>query len=251
MILGRSSWPQAAEFLKDSDSKVVLIPTGSLEQHGPHLPLLTDSLIAEAVAGRVEALRPDTVLLTPTLWLGASEHHMAFSGTVTATDSGYLAALNSVFASLNRHGAWKFLVLNGHGGNEALNELAAREASRQSWLAAAAGWYRFVPDSVWEATLTGRDRMIRHADEAETSVMLHLHPDLVAMEKAVDDGLEIEPPVPGLASGFHQRTTHGVLGRPTLATAEKGAALLEAAVQGAVAAVDALSGPLGFLQPED
>src|SRR4051812_29303804 len=121
MKLAELTWPNVEALSREV---VVVIPTGSLEQHGPHLPLFTDSLIVTAVANAVEQAIPDSILLTPTLWLGASGHHLRFPGSLSADFDSYEGAILSVVQSLLPHGFHKFYVLNGHGGNSSPNDVA-------------------------------------------------------------------------------------------------------------------------------
>jgi creatinine amidohydrolase len=106
----------------------VIVPTGSTEQHGPHLPLDTDSFlctqVAEAAALRANATGP--VVVTPTVWLGSSMHHMNFAGTLTAAAATFGHSVREICGSLARHGFKRQLVLNGHGGNSALLAEAVR-----------------------------------------------------------------------------------------------------------------------------
>ena len=101
MILSQMTWQEVEAIDREI---VVVIPTGSLEQHGPHLPLFTDSLIATAVAEGVEKNLSGQVLLTPTLWLGASGHHLKFAGSLSADFDTYMGAIESVVESLIPHG---------------------------------------------------------------------------------------------------------------------------------------------------
>src|SRR5579862_8917957 len=101
MILSELTWQDVAALSRDV---TILVPTGSLEQHGPHLPLFTDSLIVTAVAEAVEKRLPSQVLVTPTLWLGASGHHLKFPGSLSASFEGYGEAIRSVAESLIPHG---------------------------------------------------------------------------------------------------------------------------------------------------
>ena len=129
MKLAQATWRDVEAFDR---SAVVVVPTGSHEQHGPHMPLATDAILATAVAEAVEALLPGKVVLTPTLWLGASGHHMAFPGTITASFEAYDAALRSVVDSMMAHGFTKFFVLNGHGGNNEPNQRECRNNTQNN-----------------------------------------------------------------------------------------------------------------------
>ncbi len=214
---------------------VVVIPTGSLEQHGPHLPLFTDSLLATAAADAVEARLSEETLVTPTLWLGASGHHLAFSGTLSASFEAYEAAILSVVNSLLPHGFYKFYLINGHGGNNEPNAIACRKLKQANpnITIGHRGYYAFADQTIAD-TLEGPSKYMRHACEAEASLMLHLHPDLVKKAKLRDDGLQSDPPVSGVVHFFDEMTEQGSLGYATLATAEKGKRIFDSAVSGLI-----------------
>jgi creatinine amidohydrolase len=209
----------------------VLIPTGSLEQHGPHLPLLTDSLLVTAVAEAVERNLPNQVLLTPTLWLGASGHHLAFPGTLSASFEAYDAAIQSVVESLAPHGFTKFFIVNGHGGNTEPNGVALRrlKARYRELTFGHSGYFALFADLAREV-MEGPLKEIKHACEAEASLMLHLYPDLVRKNALRDDGLTPHPAIPGLIHHFDEMTEEGSFGYATHATEEKGRRLFEMAV---------------------
>jgi creatinine amidohydrolase len=242
MKLATTTWPQAAKFAEEGHDKVCLIPVGSLEQHGPHLPLFTDSLIVTAAAEEIERRMEDRILLLPTLWLGASSHHMAFAGSLTASFEGYLATLEAVLRSLAHHGFSKFFVLNGHGGNTDLNALATRRWRQEhpGHQLGHGGYFDFADPDVWQK-MKGERKTIRHACEAETSLMLFLHPSLVKMELAVDDGLQPEVPLPGAPWTFDELTEMGVLGQATLGDPVLGEAIFRSCIEGAVSTLSAFS----------
>jgi creatinine amidohydrolase len=239
MVLAQATWQEVRDFDRDA---VVLVPTGSLEQHGPHLPLITDTAIVTAVAEAVEARLRRQVVLTPTLWLGASGHHMAFDGTLDAGFEAYLATLHAVMESASSHGFHRIFVLNGHGGNTEPNGIACRrhKAAHPEATVGHAGYFQWIDAGLLQSVLEGPTKTIRHACEAETSLMLHLHPGLVRMDRARDDGLETEPPVPGLVWHFDECTEEGPVGCATRADAAKGRALFEAAVEGVAGSMQAL-----------
>jgi len=238
MQLAKMTWRD----VEASDrSCVVLIPTGSLEQHGPALPLFTDTLIVTAVAEEVERRMPDRILLTPTLWLGASDHHLQMPGTLSASFEVQIGAVVDIVNCLVPHSFAKFYLLNGHGGNSAGNSLAMRrlKASHPNLTFGSMGYYDFVSQIVADL-MEGAQKEMRHACEAETSLMMALASDQVRRERLRDDGLVTDPPVNFGVHSFDEITSEGVFGYATLATPEKGKAILDKAVEGVLAELRAV-----------
>ena len=159
---------------------VVIVPIGSLEQHGAHLPLDTDCRTVTHVA-REGALRATDVpaLVLPTIPLGVSGHHMRYPGTVTLTTPTVWAVLKDVCESLVAQGFERILILSGHGGNRAAIAAAAQEfkfaLDRQI---EAACWFDLVEPTI-DAIMEGPVHDVGHSGEAETSAILALAPDLV------------------------------------------------------------------------
>lgn len=238
MVLAHLTWEEVDALDRET---VVLIPTGSLEQHGPHLPMFTDSLLVTAVAEEIERQIPEKVLLVPTVWLGASAHHMAFAGSLTASMPGYGDVLKQIVQGLSKHRFRKFFVLNGHGGNVSPNDVALRELKETfaSSVFAHKGYHDFAEATIAQV-LEGPSKRIQHSCEAEVSLMMHLHPDKVRKEKLIDDGLIPEPAISSLVLTFDEVTDRGALGYATLATAEKGKAIFESAVSGAITELEAI-----------
>lgn len=217
---------------------VVVIPTASIEQHGPHLPVGTDTMIGQGIIDSVDKACGSKLLVLPVQHLGCSEHHMGRKGTVTLLHDTYRGALLQQIDSMYRHGFRRFLISNSHGGNLAINGVVGEEASSR-WPDAEIiniTWFRFAADEIRDM-VEGEYPSVGHACEFETSVMLVLHPDLVDMSKAVDDG--IPPRVSQLENDllrggkaswsvpFHVQTKHGVIGKATLATKAKGEEILK------------------------
>ena len=244
-----ATWPEVGTLNRDT---VVLIPTGSIEQHGHHLPLGTDSILATAVAEEVEKEIPDKVLLTPTVWLGASGHHLPFSGSLSASFEGYDSVLRAIILSLSAHDFYRFYIVNAHGGNTEPNAVTLRKLRMEfpNLQLGSIGYFHFIDQSVFDETLEGQRKGIRHACEAETSLMLHVRPDLVRANKLKDDGLEPSPAVPGMIWHFDEITTNGSLGEATRGTAEKGQILFKAAVSGLVEAVSGLYQGIQLVETE-
>jgi creatinine amidohydrolase len=231
MLLQDMTWPEVKSL--DFNKLIVIFPTGSFEQHGPHLPLTTDTDIASAIANAIERAMPDRVLLLPTLWPGLSTHHMHFPGTMDVPQQVYIQLITELGKSMVAMGAKKVFILNGHGGNDTPLRAALRE------LKTAAPQTRFVFASYW--TLAAKTlREVReseiggmgHACEMETSIMLHLHLDRVHMDRAVRDGpthtdpyrkadMQFGRPV-FFVNDFYEVSESGVVGHPDLASAAKG-----------------------------
>lgn len=239
MKLAEMTWREVEQADR---SVVVVIPTGSLEQHGPHLPLFTDTMIATAVAEAVEARLAAKTLVTPTLWLGASGHHLAFPGTLSASFDTYQGALESVVRSLLPHGFRKFFVLNAHGGNTEPNGIALRtlKAENPSLTLAHTSYSALVRPLIAE-TLEGPLKEMRHACEAEASLMLHLRPGSVRKEKLRDDGLASDPSLSSPVHHFDEITEEGSFGFATRATEAKGRKIFEGAVEAVVREIEALA----------
>lgn len=238
MILADMTWKEVEALDRNT---IVLIPTGSLEQHGAHLPLLTDSLLATGVCSAVERQVSDKVLMTPCIWLGASGHHMAFAGTCTASMDGYISALTAVIESMAHHRFHRFLVINGHGGNNSPNDVALRSLKEKNpnWTLGHIGYYVYGEKAIAEV-MDGPDKGIQHACEAETSLMMHLHPGKVRTSLLRDDGLRTDRPTKSLAKMWDEVSEEGSLGFATKATPEKGKKIFDACVEGVVGEVNAI-----------
>lgn len=234
------------------DVAVAVLPTGSVEQHGPALPLGTDFYAAEAVARAPD--REDAVVL-PTVPVGVSAHHRQFDGTLWAEPETFEDYVGEICASIASHGVRKVVVVNGHGGNaDALRRAARRLRARETAFVAPWNW--------WDA-LDGLDEElfdqsgIGHADAMETSMVAHVASDLVRegaladAEAGAADGWGRS--VHGAAVGFDtvDFSDSGAVGKPTAGDAEAGRKLYEQAA----AELDALIGwlanrPFAHLLPE-
>ncbi|MCA9270125.1 MAG: creatininase family protein [Planctomycetales bacterium] len=232
----------------DKDQVVVVCPLASMEQHGHHLPLLTDTLLVTGVAEGMHERLGDRMLLLPTQWLGASDHHADFPGTVSVSNEHFARTVKSLTASLVSAGFWKILFLNGHGGNDAPGETAITQMAddsdecNEAYVVLASYW-RLAAQAMAADRHGMTQPSLSHACEYETSLMLHLHPELVQMEAAVGGDAD-QPDVPTgvrIAGRFNLRSETGALGSPDLATAEKGASLLAAIVDATADFVDQMS----------
>ena len=213
------------------------------------MPTGTDTFLCTAVAEAVETRLSEQVLLTPTVWLGASAHHLRLGATIDSRLDNYVATLCDIARSLLNDGHKRLLFLNGHGGNIDPMRVAVRQlqpAFPETLLAAGSYWA--VADEFIRETLDGDHKYVGHACEFETSMMLHVRPDLVDTQKLADAGQLIPDQLDGvfLSRDMRQRTREGFTGRPDLATAEKGEQLFEGIVDRLVATVEKLlNEPLG------
>lgn len=212
---------------------IVIVPVGSTEQHGAHLPLATDSLHTVAVLEEVAPRLP--ALVAPLIPVGRADHHMAFAGTITVTHGTLHAILRDWGDSFFRHGFRHVLVYSGHGGNAAplaqiIDDLV-KEDSRRS-IIGCTDWALY-DDTLFpqaEALGVGKFDAGWHAGELETSMILALDEELVLMERAAPGFIgDLGPLRHKLATdGVQAIAPTGVLGDPTLATRENGDAYLAA-----------------------
>ena len=238
---------------KAANTAIAVLPLGATEQHGPHLPVETDTIIAEGIAAMVARQLPPhlDVQFLDVEPVGYSPEHMDFSGTKTLA---YDEAIDRwIGLGANAHGRRinKFVMLNAHGGNSPLVTIVAQELRiRFRMLAVATSWTRFINQS--PIISAGEQAIGIHGGEIETSVMLALRPDLVDMNKAADfSSLQqslIDQNKYLRACGPHafgwkmgDLNAQGVAGNAAAATAEKGNALLDQAVQGLVQLIEEIS----------
>lgn len=221
---------------------VAVLPLGATEQHGPHLPLSVDSHLIDGVAGRMlTALSHDqSVLVLPTLTITKSDEHLDYPGTLILSAETLLAVLRETGASVARAGVERLVLFNGHGGNTALLQIAARDLRRtHDMVVAVCSWGAFAE---WERDFEPKSyAQDIHAGESETSAMLALRPGLVDMDKAQDfappmDDWAKSVPGMGLAGsavspGWVAQDLHpsGACGNAAAATPDKGEVLLESA----------------------
>jgi creatinine amidohydrolase len=223
-----ATWQEVATFLKKHPAAI--LPLGATEQHGPHLPLATDTLLAEELARRVA--QKSVGLVLPSLPFGYSWVWRDTPGTLTLSFDTFRAVIKDIARSLHRAGCQSFLILTAHGANVQPLKYTVRELADE------------LPLRILHLMYPGLSQILRgtaesamwlpgnfHAEEFETSLMLALHPDLVRMDKAVRE----YPPRSVLyehsSLPMGALSQSGVFGDATVATPEKGAAWLEAAAE--------------------
>ncbi|MGO9891601.1 MAG: mycofactocin biosynthesis peptidyl-dipeptidase MftE [Solirubrobacteraceae bacterium] len=210
----------------DAPRRALIVPLGSLEQHGPHLPLDTDTRIAVAVAGATAARRPG-VAVAPPIAFGSSGEHAAFPGTLSIGTAALAEVLVELGRDASRH--WDSLLLvNGHGGNR---DAVADAVARLTGEGRRSDAFSVAPH--------GADA---HAGRSETSLLLHLDPVAVRDDQAEPGQTR---PIAELmarlrSDGVRPVSPNGVLGDPTGATAGEGRRLLEELIAGCVARLDRL-----------
>jgi len=241
MKFAELTWPLLRQVPRDRT--LVLAPVAACEQHSRHLPTFTDTLLVTAVAEGVEQHLQNQVLLLPTLWFGASSHHLRFGATLSAEVDTHVSMLCDLLTPLLDDGYQRVLVLNGHGGNTDTIHMALRRLQprhRDRILAGAAYWE--LAEAELAKLAEGPRKSMGHACEFETSMVMALRPDLVRREEIRDDPPNDNPILRGLflADDMKQRTQRGAVGFPEKATAEKGQALLTAAIARTAEVVTAL-----------
>jgi creatinine amidohydrolase len=239
----RLTWPEMNEAI--GRQPVVILPTGSTEQHGPHMPLDVDLFLCESVCLEAGRRAPDRVLVLPPIPYGLNLHHIDFPGTIHVEPEVFIAFCLNVTKSVAYHGFQKILLVNGHGSNGPLINLVARKTVLQTQsLCAAVDYLSLTLDAFREVQETP---VVAHADELETSLYLHLAPERVRLDRAragsdvsgVYLSSDSTSNYPVRFNDYWGRWTQiGVHGDPTAASAEKGALVFEAAVSKLVEIVD-------------
>lgn len=233
----RLTWAEMNEAI--AMQKVVILPTGSTEQHGRHLPLDVDVFLAESVCLEVGRRAPDRVLVLPPIAYGLNLHHIDFPGTIHIEPEIFIAFGLNITKSVAYHGFKKILIVNGHGSNTPLIDLIARKTVLETnSLCAALNYFSLAVAAFNQIKDTP---VMAHADEFETSLYLHLAPERVQLDKASagDDVMgkymssDSTYNYPVRFNDFWGRWTQlGVHGDATTATAVKGKVIFEATVTG-------------------
>ena len=219
---------------------LVVLPIGATEQHGPHLPTGTDVFAVETVAREAAAqLAHDVpVIVTPTLPFGSSHHHFVFGATLSLSTETYYRVLCDLVESLVTDGFTRIFLVNGHGGNHELAQLAARDMALRHPVRVAAGSYWNVAWKELVAVEAHRGRRLPgHAGDFESSMMLSVRPDLVPAERPHRDG-EFDTDASGAQAPYRDerhgwwREIDGFTDSPDRATAQNGARFRAAIVAG-------------------
>jgi creatinine amidohydrolase len=241
MKLAELHWPEVKKL--DRKNIVAIVPVGSMEQHGPHLPFQVDVLVSSRLAEDLEKRIPE-ILLVPPIWTGVSAHHMDFPGSITLRAKVFIDLLHDICSSLYHHGFRRIVLLNGHGGNRSSLEVLGQELFVELGLTVnTLAYWDLVPDLV-KALKKTKSSGMGHSGELETSLLLHLEPRLVN-QKAIPQGvLGIDQPGPttGIKRyvNMKEHSEEGVIGMPSAASPEIGEKLYQGALNALEKAVRAL-----------
>lgn len=218
-----------------NENAVVIFPVAATEQHGPHLPTMTDTRIGGEIARRAarKACARQPTVVAPVVFSGLSGHHMPFGGTLTLDHDTFIAVIECLVRSAIRHGFRKILLSNSHGGNITAIQFAADRLAQETGAIIVATTYANEAAQTIAPILDDQPG-IMHAGEAETSMMLALEPDLVDTSDLTS--LNTDRGRGFLYAGeasyrwrpFQHMTGNGVSGLPAKATADKGKRLLDA-----------------------
>ena len=247
LVLANLTWPEVNE-IRD-EVELVLVPVGSNEQHGPNLAVQMDSRGAFEFARRASARMAPRLLVAPSVPIGVSHHHMNFPGTVTLTSETFIQVIVEIIESLLHHGFERFLIVNGHGGNIAAMETAALRAKSELEVpfVGACTYFRFLDAEA--LTQYEQTSINGHACEIETSVAMHLVPEIVkhdalALGELTDLGTGLRGDMHKYGVSvpyyFEDYTSNGALGDARLASPEFGRDLVEAGLDRFCAFVDSL-----------
>ncbi|MEA2582075.1 MAG: creatinine amidohydrolase [Thermomicrobiales bacterium] len=213
---------------------VVIVPVGSVEQHGPHCPMDVDISHTQALAvATAQAIDDFPVIVAPPIWCGLTHYNMGEIGTISLSVETFIALVSDICRSIWANGFLRLVLLNGHGGNrDILRVVSIKLAEEDIWVLPITHW-EMVQGVMKDAG--ERDHFIGHGGEWETSLQLYLRPDLIDPSRIVAD-----PERPGFTddvlafTGFPERRrerAHGVHGDPTVASAEKGERFFKAATE--------------------
>jgi creatinine amidohydrolase/Fe(II)-dependent formamide hydrolase-like protein len=221
----------------DKRDGVVILPIGAIEQHGAHLPVCTDTMQVNAMLDAALAQLPATTRAwrLPVMPYGKSTEHEAFAGTISLSAATLIAVMHDLARSVARAGFRRLAFLNGHGGNVAVIDAAARDIRAQTGLMTFCLHPSLFVDAPFEISADER-RFGIHAGEIETSLMLRIAPELVNMPRAIKHIPSFPAATPpfglfGAAAAIWLTpdwSPNGVFGDATIATADKGAAILDA-----------------------
>jgi len=240
-LFASMTWQEVNEAVQQR--RVVLVPVGAIEQHGPHLPIDMDNVAVITLCEETARCNPHLCVAAPPIHYGFNEHNMDFPGTISIEMQNFVNYCFDVGCSLARQGFRRIIWVNGHGSNSALCQLVARRVTNETeTLSAAVDWWNLVQNTISELRESGPGG-VDHACEFETSVYMHVKPELVKRELIADEYVRARGGpdwlYPDLTRGtsvffmnnWSRMSDSGVNGAPSLATPEKGERFMNDAVR--------------------
>ncbi|GAB4544947.1 MAG: creatininase family protein [Pleurocapsa sp.] len=236
------TWQEIAA-MPDKENVAIIQPIGAIEQHGLHLPLAVDSAISLGVLGKALSKLDKSIpaYALPCLYYGKSNEHWGFPGTITLSATTLLSVIKEMATSIYNSGFRKLILMNSHGGQPQIMEIAARDIHQEKPDFAVFPLFTWRVPHIAGEFLTEKEKEYGiHAGDAETSIMLSLLPEQVKMDKAVteypqglpqDSLLSMEGKLP-FAWLTRELSQSGVMGDATAATKEKGDRILESVAEG-------------------
>ncbi|MGB5557476.1 MAG: creatininase family protein [Paracoccaceae bacterium] len=237
---GQLTWEEVRDADKD---RVVILNVSATEDHGPHMPLDTDTVLGMAVANGVAATIPDEVFVMPPVPYGFNEHHKDFPGVIWIQPETLISFVTDITESLAHHGFRRILLLNSHGSNHPVLDLAARKTVIKSGIICVSASYWNLMSARTNALRKSEIGGIAHAGEFEAAMYMHLHPELVDLTKSAKqivhnpDSKFFNLDLAGGGGGamlmrwWSEVSPDGTMGDPTVADAETGRRFLEAAIE--------------------
>ena len=237
------TWPEINDAVQAG--RVILLPVGAVEQHGPALPLEIDVITPTEMCMEAGRRAPDEVLVMPTVPYGYTHHVMDFPGTININWDHFVHYVLDITKSVAYHGFKRIVIVNGHGSNDHLLQLVARQTNLQTTATCATlTWTSLIKDLFGEIRRSQFPGGSAHACELEVSMQLHLRPDSVRLEHNQDELAAY----PGLPNEFQwvdlmgegpvtinewtsTHTDSGIIGQASLGTAEQGEQVFNAAVE--------------------
>lgn len=214
----------------------VILTMAATEQHGPHLPLATDRLIGEHFASELNTLIDDKVLILPSISVGCSSHHMDFIGSLTISHDTFMRQVQDIVQSVIQHGFTNIILLNSHGGNQAVGQVLVEKLGFENPTAniIMVTWWKLVSEALFPLNESGKGG-VGHAGEFETSLMLQIAPHLVELDKreigkhsatySWSEGDMLRGTKASYYRSTKEMTTNGIFGNPEYASVEKGVAI--------------------------